>query len=307
MAADGLMPESLALVNNRGVPERALLVTVMPTAFCAGLFSFGALADIVSAGALCSFCAVCASLIILRCPSNAVEVQSAARTSGQPLPATIGCSSNDGTSQHETSTVEMSCDASVQSHEDVHGKETEICEDSAGCKLQNGDELPHAPRSLLWGLALYWSSCMAVGCALRPASVNCEPDSADGGCQRGLYQSVPLYLSCPLLVISMFLISWPFASLSRRHQGRELQGLDLPSARVDGDVSSTFRLPCMPLIPLIGMAMSVGLLSQMPFETLTRGLGVASLCIVVYFCYSAPKSRLEAQGEKLSLVDAPVM
>ncbi|CAE8607956.1 unnamed protein product, partial [Polarella glacialis] len=70
MAQDGLLPKSLAGVNRFGAPAQALLVTGFPTAICALLVEFAPLAEIVSAGALCSFSLVCAALVLLRYPCS---------------------------------------------------------------------------------------------------------------------------------------------------------------------------------------------------------------------------------------------
>merc|ERR1712232_786601 len=71
MAQDGLLPARLSELNQHGTPTLALLFSVIPCAVLAAFLDFEELADVCSAGALCSFSLVCASLVLLRSSDDA--------------------------------------------------------------------------------------------------------------------------------------------------------------------------------------------------------------------------------------------
>jgi APA family basic amino acid/polyamine antiporter len=66
MARDGLLPQSLATVSNRGAPVRITLITAAIVAVLAGLLPLGEIAALANAGTLAAFVAVCACMLIMR-------------------------------------------------------------------------------------------------------------------------------------------------------------------------------------------------------------------------------------------------
>ncbi|RZJ41770.1 MAG: amino acid permease, partial [Brevundimonas sp.] len=66
MARDGLLPNRLAKISNRGVPVVVTLFTAVVVAFLAGIMRLDELASLANAGTLMAFMAVGISLIVLR-------------------------------------------------------------------------------------------------------------------------------------------------------------------------------------------------------------------------------------------------
>ena len=66
MARDGLLPNRLARISNRGVPVVVTLFTAVVVAFLAGIMRLDELASLANAGTLMAFMAVGISLIVLR-------------------------------------------------------------------------------------------------------------------------------------------------------------------------------------------------------------------------------------------------
>jgi APA family basic amino acid/polyamine antiporter len=59
------------------------------------------------------------------------------------------------------------------------------------------------------------------------------------------------------------------------------------------DLHRAFRTPLVPLVPLIGIAFSIWLLSELPAITWKVFLGWVSLGLVIYVFYGMHKSKLE--------------
>ena len=68
------------------------------------------------------------------------------------------------------------------------------------------------------------------------------------------------------------------------------------------DLPRTFRLPFMPVVPLLGIGFSLWLVSQLPVETWVRFAVWFLIGVVVYATYGYRHSKL-GQGE---VVDAEV-
>lgn len=66
MARDGLLPNRLAKISNRGVPTVVTVFTAIVVAFLAGIMRLDELASLANAGTLMAFMAVGVSLIVLR-------------------------------------------------------------------------------------------------------------------------------------------------------------------------------------------------------------------------------------------------
>ncbi|RYF88678.1 MAG: amino acid permease, partial [Caulobacteraceae bacterium] len=66
MARDGLLPNRLARISNRGVPVVVTVFTAVVVAFLAGIMRLDELASLANAGTLMAFMAVGISLIVLR-------------------------------------------------------------------------------------------------------------------------------------------------------------------------------------------------------------------------------------------------
>ncbi|MGI4817321.1 amino acid permease [Brevundimonas sp.] len=66
MARDGLLPNRLAKISNRGVPVVVTVFTAVVVAFLAGVMRLDELASLANAGTLTAFAAVGLSLIVLR-------------------------------------------------------------------------------------------------------------------------------------------------------------------------------------------------------------------------------------------------
>ncbi|MDQ8029055.1 MAG: APC family permease, partial [Brevundimonas sp.] len=66
MARDGLLPNRLAKISNRGVPVVVTVFTAIVVAFLAGIMRLDELASLANAGTLMAFMAVGISLIVLR-------------------------------------------------------------------------------------------------------------------------------------------------------------------------------------------------------------------------------------------------
>ena len=66
MARDGLLPNSLAKISQRGTPARCTLFTTLIVASIAGLFPLADIAALANAGTLAAFIATTSSMLILR-------------------------------------------------------------------------------------------------------------------------------------------------------------------------------------------------------------------------------------------------
>jgi APA family basic amino acid/polyamine antiporter len=66
MARDGLLPNRLARISDRGVPAVVTVFTAIVVAFLAGIMRLDELASLANAGTLMAFMAVGISLIVLR-------------------------------------------------------------------------------------------------------------------------------------------------------------------------------------------------------------------------------------------------
>eukprot|EP00929_Paragymnodinium_shiwhaense_P121366 TRINITY_DN9359_c0_g1_i1.p1 TRINITY_DN9359_c0_g1~~TRINITY_DN9359_c0_g1_i1.p1 ORF type:complete len:620 (-),score=81.38 TRINITY_DN9359_c0_g1_i1:11-1870(-) len=263
MAQDGLVPSSLSAVNRRGVPMRALLCTSIPTALFAGLMEFGALADIVSAGALCNFSFVCAAVLLTR---------------GKRLPALpAGC---DASEKADAITVEMpstivgrarhishdGADAVAEtfSEDDCNTERPTEDDQRSGAGLV-GDQSTNADggrcTSLGRGLAYYFLLCMSMGLSLRAWL-------AGGALLAGI---ITFAMGMGVLLTG---------------------GLVLRTVNSDATEVSGTEAPIRPWIPLAGILMNVLMLSGLPTQALLSALIVDLFCVFLYFLYAAPNSRL---------------
>ena len=66
MARDGFLPQSLAMIDQRGTPARITIVTAVFVAIIAGLVPLDVIASLANAGTLCAFIAVAACVLVLR-------------------------------------------------------------------------------------------------------------------------------------------------------------------------------------------------------------------------------------------------
>lgn len=85
MARDGMLPQSLARVSNRGAPVRITLFTAVVVAVIAGIFPLDEIAALANAGTLAAFVAVCAAMLVMR--RRAPDRERRFRT---PLPWLVG-------------------------------------------------------------------------------------------------------------------------------------------------------------------------------------------------------------------------
>jgi len=293
MAQDGLLPQVFARVNKHGTPVSALVMTLVPTAVCAAFLEFGDLTEIVSAGALCSFGLVCASLTVIR-HKLAVEGEDALEALGvesakhaghhsssphKPAPTVVGQKRRTtGTSKVSTAgeMAELSTEADDEDCADDEFLDAESGPDCPGledAEATTGEAVQlrqNTARSALVGsLGAFAVFCLATGLALRLPSAK-------------LTSGVPFRLVLSLIsVFGAVLGAMPVILSFRRLGSRER----------DSD-KRRFRLPLMPLIPLVGIMMNMMLLSELPIKALWRTLVVVILSFAVYFGYAARRSHL---------------
>lgn len=287
MAQDGLLPRSLSDVNKNGTPVLGLLATTIPTALCAGLFEFEALADITSAAALCSFSLVCVALILLRCPYEEDPPSQGLEMCGQlESPAELRTAANAESwdrpelrESHLPAAVIGSPmdqrDASFEVVEQPPEQQEAVDEDVAAQGSTSTGSLRRS-RPVVVGLSAFALLTLSLGLQMRAPST-----------------AFPLLRTAIAITflgmaVSAAAVAQPFWRAQRQ---------DEPQAE-----GGRLQLPCMPLIPLLGIFMNMMLLSQLPLKALFRALGVDAICLVFYFFYAMPRSRLN-HGEKVSLIE----
>lgn len=277
MAQDGLLPAGLAKVSATGTPTSALLLTAVPTALLAGLMDFEALAEIVSAGALCSFSSVCCSLVILRNPQDRAVAswtrapcpRAAGGVSGSdaasPYPSVVGASVYQGPSM-------MLPDAPPPQLEPARCCSPGIC------------------------MALYGCLCLLMGLLLRACSL-AESSHAASATLMGAC------LSALGAAFAALLVARPFVHRLRQRGSKDMSVGDDSDEEDSGANGARFRLAAMPLVPLLAVFVNMVLLSMLSLPALWRSLGIYGACAVFYLCYSGPRSRLN-DVEEIPLVDA---
>jgi len=379
MSQDGLLPPALGRLNKQGTPVCALLVTLVPTSVCAALFEFGVLAEVVSAGALCSFSFVCVTVVLLRLrapadPEEAGDAEQAvdaekadakeqgkdedcapgmandftvASNGGPPAPlppppqgrtqaarfaqerappATRVDTQAGDIGVHMPTPVVLGRECGRYEGQGSNGPMPSMDGGDEGGLLQNGgakvaalsgvafgvardrdrgsvgegetlvaefnDNVEAPPRWIGRYLGAYMALCLAAGLLLRPARYE-----ADAGVAHLRDAAAALALLGATATATP--IVWAFCG--QRTKRRSRPGSGKACAK---DSAHVFRVPFMPLLPLIGILMNMALLAQLPAEALEPTLVVVVSCTSFYFFYAAPRSHLEDPAGRAHLASS---
>eukprot|EP00928_Gymnodinium_smaydae_P084669 TRINITY_DN6794_c0_g2_i1.p1 TRINITY_DN6794_c0_g2~~TRINITY_DN6794_c0_g2_i1.p1 ORF type:complete len:630 (+),score=79.72 TRINITY_DN6794_c0_g2_i1:40-1890(+) len=284
MAQDGLLPSSLANVNSRGVPLAALFWTTICMAIPAGLVEFDALADIVSAGALCNFSFVCCALILMR------QQQSSSCIEARDLMPSAS-ESPKGKSAIEAIVVGRGEDMELQSEavvlNQLGSEETDQANNDGKCSdkidilekhpfvVASGEVNGERNTSLLQKLCLYSVVCFGLGVSLRVTL-------ATGNSFAIVLVAVQ---ACVVIALASYLI--------RRKSSWQLS------------TSGGLRWPFMPLVPLLGVLMNMLMMSGLTVEALVSAFCVDIACVLFYFAYAGPRSHLSLRFSSASSVRDP--
>ena len=88
VARDGLLPNSLARVSQRGTPVRITVFTAVVTSVFAGLIPLASIAALANAGTLAAFVAVCSAMLVLR--RREPDLERKFRAPAAPLVGAVG-------------------------------------------------------------------------------------------------------------------------------------------------------------------------------------------------------------------------
>lgn len=272
MAQDGLVPARLATVNKRGAPVLTLAVTVLPMAACAGFMEFGALADIVSAGALITFSTVCACLVLLRC--------STAPGGSDSAPAPLPTAAAEPGTRGSPTVVGRRATAAEEGGDGDQAAPPATADPDDVALLQDTAATLEAPPGLGRALAAYGASCFLAAVLLRMPS-----DHAPGGSVAALAAGGGAAAALVAMACACFVVS-------KVRCGPGDAGGVTPAMRSRGGRS--FQLPFAPFIPLTGILVNALLLSEMPLASLLCLSVVYLGAFVLYVAYAAPSAAAAA-------------
>eukprot|EP00971_Amphidinium_carterae_P121264 2401522-Amphidinium_carterae.1 len=301
MAQDGLLPEFLGRTPGE-VPRAALGLTILPAVVIAGCFDFQEMADIVGGGALCTFSAVCASLLIVRFQETALEqayddvplFPRADTPTGAPGPVVLGAASADaGTSSPDTPPKSLvSSDSEVPA---VPRRGCHLCDINRLADIPPFHELyDFLSHVLSCGLQQILSKGQGYSLPVRLAaftvlSAALSPSarlSSENGSTWPWLHLIPLAVTIALitLVVSMTIAFRPYRAFAAKRKQE-------PGERTE------FRMRMLPLLPLFGIFMNMLLFSQLPLVSMRRMLYQFIFCGAQYFLYGVQHSHLRAGME----------
>ncbi|CAL1141547.1 unnamed protein product, partial [Cladocopium goreaui] len=259
MAQDGLLPATLVRVNRFGAPARSLLILAAPACVFAGFFDFHKIADVVSTGALCTFSLVCSSLILMRCP-RAMNTNHSG----------VAGASNSSTNEEVRKKYEASADSLRCLPHRLHGLPVRVSYGKVKLCI------------IIFALCTF-----IAGILFRVPSINMSTVSGPYVPHVWTVRVLLVFLSISALG-AVLMISLPFIRSKEDTYTWAEQ-----TKRAHG-----FKLPLMPLFPLIGIAMNVLLISQMSLLTLFEALFLQTGAAAFYFGYSYSRSHLNRTTKK---------
>jgi len=273
MAQDGLVPQSLAHTTAGGTPVYALMLAVVPTSVLAIFIDFHPLASIVSASCLCTFSLVCSSLIILRCPAATTSEAAAADTSTKNAPASNGC-----VAQPVASVLGKPAAGERTGTQDTEGIALDM----------EGSPHPAVTRSLL---------AFACFCFVSSASLRASHHATAWRSSLLLLLATIFFIAS---VCAAALVVRPFSRFGMNGS----DGVASRESRADAMCPNrAFKLPFMPVLPLLGITINMAMLSMLPLIAILRCAALAATAAVVYVLHAAPRSRLNL-GQKVPLKQA---
>lgn len=286
MAQDHLLPPGLAHVNAYGTPVYALAITAVPTMAMAACMEFGSLAEVCSAGALCSFSLVCAALTLLRAPCEDGSDRGAAFPP-EPDAQVYGHEAPKGYGLEVLEEFELDDATGAIAGECGDDDLTAAVPATSPGGLPAGRGNPQLPSPVGYALLVYSVLCLSTWLLLK-VPVN-EESRARFILKFATFGTATGAGLAALRVCRPFLRHWRRTSTD--------------TVAAEQAKESGFRVPWMPLPALMGILMNTFLLSGIAFRSLVRAFLIDLVGVALYFLYAAPRSRLNDQ-QAISLVES---
>merc|ERR1712008_295595 len=252
------------------------MLAIVPASILAIFVDFHPLASMVSASCLCTFSLVCSSLIILCCPTVTTSEAVPADSSTKNAPA-----SNNGVAHPTASVFGKPSPGQSTGTGDAEGTVQTVLD-------IEGSPHPVVPRSIL----AFACFCFVSGATLRVSHH-----------VTGWRRSVLLLLAAVFAtacVCAAALIVRPFTHCGKNNSNGAVAGKSRADAMCP---NRAFKLPFMPVLPLLGITINIVMLSMLPLVAILRCAALAATGAAVYVFHASTMSRLNL-GQKVPLKQA---